>query len=90
MSDMIETNARDFSRNFSLYRSKAARGETIRIHSPDGVFLLMKEPRGLTAGAMLEKLKRSEGEGFFDVEGGGERIEEARRRTGPAQSPWER
>ncbi len=86
---MIETNARDFSRNFSRYRAKAARGETVRILSPDGTFLLIREPRGITGAEFLKKLNRSASKGFLDSEGA-ERIEEGRRRAEPARSPWQR
>ncbi len=86
---MIETNARDFSRNFSRYRAHAARGETVRIHSPDGVFLLAREPKGITGGDLLKKLNRSASKGIFDSAGSA-RIEEGRRQAAPARSPWRR
>lgn len=60
----------------------------MRIHSPDGVFLLLREPKGLTDSALLERLKRSNSEEFFDPEGGQE-IEETSSKAKPARSPWE-
>lgn len=86
---MIETNARDFSRNFSRYRAHAARGETVRIHGPDGVFLLAREPNGITGGELLKRLNRSASKGFLDSAGAA-RIEEGRRKAAPARSPWKR
>lgn len=84
-SDMIETNTRDFTRRFSDFRAKAAQGESIRISSPDGVFLFAKEPRGLRAGDLLARLES----GGFLAEDGPERIEDARTHAEPAKSPWD-
>jgi len=82
---MIETTTRDFTRNFSDYRIKAAGGESIRIQSPDGVFLFIREPRGLRAGDLLERVEST---GFL-AKGGAERIESARTEAVPAGSPWD-
>ncbi len=88
MSDM-ETNARDFARNFARYRAIAARGERIRITAPDGVFVLAREKRGITGADLLERLGRlPAGKGFLG-DGGAERIEAGRRPGRPAKSPWD-
>jgi len=89
MSDM-ETNARDFARNFARYRAAAARGEKVRITAPDGVFVLMREKTGTTGADLLARLARLEpGAGFLD-RGGAESIEAGLRMKTPAKSPWEK
>jgi hypothetical protein len=88
MSDM-NTNARDFARNFARYRAIAARGEKIRIAAPDGIFVLTREKSGVTGADLLERLDRlPPGSGLFD-EGGADRIEAGRRTGRPAKSPWD-
>lgn len=82
---MIETNTRDFTRRFSDYRAKAAKGESIRITSPDGVYLFTREPRGLPAHELLKRLES----GGFLAEDGPERIESGQTNAKPAESPWD-
>ena len=82
---MIETTTREFTRRFAEFRAKAAMGESIRITSPDGSFVFMKESRGIRAVDLLERIGKS---GIFD-EGGAERIESARAAVKPARSPWD-
>jgi hypothetical protein len=89
MSDMIKTNARNFARNFSEYRAAAARGETVRIAAPDGVFLLTREKAGLTGTGLLAKLSKLPPGGFLGKDGG-RRILEGKRRKILARSPWEK
>jgi hypothetical protein len=88
MSDMIETNAREFSRKFAMFRRKAAHGVTVRVTAPDGVFLLTREARGITSERFLRRLESGHAAaGVFDV-GGAERVAEGRAGAQPARSPW--
>ena len=88
MSDM-ETNAREFARNFARYRAAAARGETVRITAPDGVFLLTREKRGITGGELLAWLNQLEpGKGFLPP-GGAEAIEDGWKHKTMAKNPWD-
>jgi len=86
----METNARNFARNFSRYRAAAARGEKVRITARDGVFVLMREKTETTGADLLARLERMDaGAGFLD-RGGAERIMAGRRTRSPAKSPWDR
>jgi hypothetical protein len=88
MSDM-ETNARDFARNFARYRAAAARGEKVRITAPDGVFLLTREKTGSTGADVLAWLATLEpGKGFL-APGGAEMIEEGWKSKTMAKNPWD-
>jgi hypothetical protein len=84
----METNTREFARNFAHYRRAAARGETVRISAPDGIFVLTRESPGMTGADLLARMGRLRpGQGFFPA-GGTERIEAGRTKT-PARSPWD-
>jgi hypothetical protein len=88
LSDM-ETNAREFARNFARYRRAAARGEKVLISAPDGVFSLIRESRGMTGSDLLARLgSLRPGRGLFPA-GGADRIEAAGRPKTPARSPWD-
>jgi len=82
---MIEITTREFTRNFSRYRAKAATGERIRIASPDGNFVFQKEPEGLTARELKERAEKKGG--VFDFEP--ERITRRADTDTPATSPWD-
>jgi hypothetical protein len=82
----METNTREFARHFARYRRAAARGETIRISAPDGVFVLTRESKGMTGADLLARLQP--GRGLFPT-GGIERIEESRLKKTQARSPWD-
>ena len=85
----METNTREFARNFAHYRRAAARGERVRISAPDGVFVLTRESPGMTGADLLARLRRLRpGRGFFTA-GGAERIEDRERTKTPARSPWD-
>src|SRR5277367_3036757 len=88
LSDM-ETNAREFARNFSRYRRAAARGETVRITAPDGIFLLRRESSGMTGADLLARLDRLPAGGGLFPKGGTDRIEAKIRSKTAARSPWE-
>jgi hypothetical protein len=88
MSDM-ETNARNFARNFARYRAAAARGETVRITAPDGVFLLTREKKGITGRELLAWLNQLEpGKGFLSP-GGDDLIEAGWKNKTMAKNPWD-
>lgn len=88
LSDMIDVSTREFTRQFSRYRTKAAQGEAIRITSPDGRFLFTKEPKGIRAGDFLRQLEANPEIGFFE-KGGAEKIDQALKEAQPARSPWD-
>ena len=85
----METNAREFARNFARFRRAAARGEKVRISAPDGVFVLARESLGVTGAELLARLGRLRpGRGLFPA-GGAERIEAGGQTKKPARSPWD-
>jgi hypothetical protein len=85
----METNTREFARHFAHYRRVAARGETVRISAPDGIFILTRESPGMTGSDLLARLGRMRpGHGMFFA-GGAERIEASRRTKTVARSPWD-
>ena len=85
----METNTREFARHFARYRRAAARGEKVRISSPDGVFVLTRESPGMSGADLLARLGRlAPGRGLFPA-GGAERIESGSREKTPARSPWD-
>ena len=88
LSDM-DTSTREFARRFAHYRRIAARGEKVRISSPDGVFVFAREGPGMTGAELLARLDRlPPGEGLFPS-GGAERIEAGKGKRAPARSPWD-
>ena len=85
----METNAREFARQFARFRRAAARGEKVRISAPDGVFVLARESPGMTGADLLARLGRLRpGQGLFPA-GGAERIEAGRRTKTLARSTWD-
>src|SRR2546422_450331 len=52
----METTAREFARNFRKLRAVAARGKTVRVKAPEGVYLFTREKPAKTCGAVLEGL----------------------------------
>jgi len=84
----MTVNTRDFSRRFAHYRRAAARGETVRISGPDGIFVLTRESGGVSAADLLARLGGLRpGKGLFS-KGGAERIEGDNRTRTIANSPW--
>ena len=81
-------NMEQFTRKFAEYRARAARGESIRVTSPDGDFVFEREPRGITGDALLKRLEKLPGAGIFD-DGGADAITAGRSSAKPAQSPWD-
>jgi hypothetical protein len=85
----MDTNTREFARRFAHYRRIAARGEKVRISSPDGVFVFAREGPGMTGAGLLARLGRMPpGEGLFH-KGGSELIEAGKAKRVPARSPWD-
>ena len=84
----METTAREFTRNFRKLRAVAARGKTIRVTAPEGVYVFSREKCHKTCGAVLAGLERYRAKGFLS-ETGVARLEEARRRPVLAKSPWD-
>ena len=84
----METTAREFARNFRKLRAAAARGKTVRVTAPDGVYLFMREKPAKTCGAVLAGLATYAGRGFLTEEGAAA-IEAAKRKPVPARSPWD-
>ncbi len=84
----MDTTAREFARNFRKHRAVAARGKTVRVKAPDGVYLFMREKPAKTCGAVLEGLAAYAGHGFLTEEGAAA-IEVAKRKPVPAKSPWD-
>ena len=84
----METTAREFARNFRKLRAAAARGKTVRVRAPDGVYLFMREKPAKTCSSGLEGLATYAGHGFLTKEGAAA-IEGSKRKTVPAKSPWD-
>lgn len=84
----METTAREFARNFRKLRAAAARGRTVRIKAPEGVYLFMREKPAKTCGAVLAALGTYAGRGFLTEEGASD-LERTKRHPRPARSPWD-
>lgn len=84
----METTAREFARNFRKLRAIAARGKTVRVKAPEGVYLFTREKPAKTCGAVLEGLATYAGRGFL-TEAGAAAIETVKRKPVPAKSPWD-
>ena len=84
----METTAREFARNFRKLRAVAARGKTVRVSAPEGVYLFTREQPAKTCGAVLAGLAAYTGRGFLTEEGAAA-IEAAKRKPAPAKSPWD-
>jgi hypothetical protein len=84
----METTARDFTRNFRKLRAVAARGKTVRVTAPEGVYVFSREKSHKTCGGVLAALGRYYAKGFL-TETGARRLETSKRRVVPAKSPWD-
>lgn len=84
----MTTTAREFTRKFREIRAIAARGKTVRVTAPEGVYLFQREKTHKTCGAVLETLSRYHGKGFF-TEDGMAALVASKRRPRPAKSPWD-
>ena len=84
----METTAREFIRNFRKFRATAARGKTVRVKAPEGVYLFAREKQVKTCGAVLEGLATYAGRGFLTA-GGAATIEKMKRKPVPVSSPWD-
>ncbi|MDB6115303.1 MAG: hypothetical protein JWQ62_2248 [Lacunisphaera sp.] len=84
----MDTSAREFARNFRKLRAAAARGKTVRVKAPEGVYLFTREKPTKTCGAVLEGLAAYAGRGFLTEEGA-EGITAAKKKPSPAKSPWD-
>jgi len=84
----MTTTAREFTRNFRKLRALAARGKTVRVTAPEGVYVFTREKAHKTCAGVLESLTRLHGRGFLSEEGL-RGLEESKRRPVPAKSPWE-
>jgi hypothetical protein len=84
----MDTTAREFARNFRKLRAAAARGKTVRVKAPEGVYLFTREQPAKTCGSVLEGLAAYAGRGFLTEEGAAA-IEAAKRKPAPAKSPWD-
>ena len=84
----MDTTAREFTRNFRKLRALAARGKTVRVKAPEGVYLFTREKPAKTCGAVLEGLASYAGHGFL-TEAGADALEAAKRKPVPAKSPWD-
>jgi hypothetical protein len=87
LSDMT-TTAREFTRNFREIRTMAARGKTVRVTAPEGVYLFQREKSHKTCGSVLAGLTRYRGKGFL-TEGGIAALVESKQRPVLAKSPWD-
>ncbi len=85
----METTAREFARNFRKLRAIAARGKTVRVKAPEGVYLFTREKPTKTCGAVLEGLLATHSGRGFLTEEGSTAIETSKRKLVPAKSPWD-
>ena len=84
----METTARDFTRNFRKLRAVAARGKTVRVTAPEGVYLFTREKSHRTCGDVLAGLAAYRGKGFL-TDKGAAWLEDRKRHPVPARSPWD-
>jgi hypothetical protein len=84
----MTTTAREFTRKFREIRAVAARGKTVRVTAPEGVYLFQREKAHKTCGGVLAGLSRYRGKGFLN-EAGADALVESKRQPVPAKSPWE-
>lgn len=84
----MDTTAREFARNFRKLRAAAARGKTVRVKAPEGVYLFTREKPAKTCGMVMEGLAAYAGRGFLTEEGAAA-IETVKRKPAPAKSPWD-
>lgn len=84
----MDTTAREFARNFRKLRAAAARGKTVRVKAPEGVYLFTREKPAKTCGAVLEGLAAYTGRGFLTDEGAAA-LHAAKHKPVAARSPWD-
>jgi hypothetical protein len=84
----METTAREFARNFRKLRAVAARGKTVRVNAPEGVYVFSREKTHKTCAGVLAGLARYRARGFL-TEDGARALEVSKRRPVPATSPWD-
>jgi hypothetical protein len=84
----MTTTAREFTRKFREIRALAARGKTVRVTAPEGVYLFQQEKTRKTCGGVLEGLSRYRGKGFL-TEDGMAALAGSKRRPVLAKSPWD-
>ena len=84
----METTAREFARNFKRLRAVAARGKTVRVTAPEGIYLFTLEKPKKTCGEVLTALARYDGKGFLST-AGARAIEASKHRPVVATSPWD-
>ena len=83
----MTTTARDFTRRFREIRAIAARGKTVRVTAPEGVYVFAREKSHKTCAGALAALERYRGRGFLTEEGAAA-ILAAKKRPVHARSPW--
>lgn len=83
----METTAREFTRNFRKLRAVAARGKTVRVTAPEGVYVFTREKSHQTCGGVLAGLGGYHAKGFLTEEGV-RGLEASKRQPIPAKSPW--
>ena len=83
------TTAREFTRNFRKLRAVAARGKTVRVTAPEGVYVFAREKAHKTCGSVLAALAGYEGKGLF-TEKGAAALAASKRRPVRAKSPWDK
>ena len=84
----MTTTAREFTRKFREIRAIAARGKTVRVTAPEGVYVFQREKAHKTCGGVLDALARLRGKGFLTDEGAAA-LEQAKRKPTRAKSPWD-
>lgn len=84
----MTTTAREFTRKFREIRAIAARGKTVRVTAPEGVYLFQREKTHKTCRGVLDTLERYRGKGFLSAEGV-TALAASKRRPVPAKSPWD-
>lgn len=84
----METTAREFTRNFRKLRAVAARGKTVRVTAPEGVYVFSREKSRRTCADVLAALSRYGKKGFLTAKGARE-IEKSKAHPVLARSPWD-
>ena len=84
----METTAREFARNFRKLRAVAARGKTVRVTAPEGVYVFTREKTRRTCGSVLAGLVSLRGRGFLS-EAGARNLAASKQHPVPARSPWD-
>lgn len=85
---MTTTTAREFTRKFREIRAIAARGKTVRVTAPEGVYLFQREKTHKTCAGVLAALERYRGKGFLTEESATALAASKRSRV-LAKSPWD-